>query len=219
MAYATLNGEPVLDAQVHMPRLGVWHATLRVNIDSVPTGRASLVVGGLTISGTARAAASRVVQGTAYILMAGGAGRLREVLPVAAYRNTPLSVPVRDVLSAVGEALAPDADAAALATNLSAWTRTAGTAGQALWALTARAGVGWRVLPSGKVWLGPEAWRADGGAYEVIRQSPTARSMTLFSEAPTVLPGATLFGRPVAHVMHQVTQENARVVVTFEDTL
>lgn len=218
MAYATLNGAPVLEAQVQIPRLGAWHATLRVDADAIPTGRASLVVGGVALSGTARPAASGMVHGTAYVFLVGGAGRLRDTLPPAAYRNTPLSVPIRDVLSVVGESLAPESDAAALATNLSAWTRTAGTAGRALWALAARAGVGWRVLPSGKVWLGKEAWRPAGGAYEVLEEQAHARTATLFSEAPSILPGNTLFGRPVAHVAHVVTPEYARVVVTFEDT-
>lgn len=218
MSYATLAGLPVLEAHVDIPRAGAWHATVRVDADTLPAGLVTLDVGGLSLVGTPRLSASRVVDGTAHVFLVGGAGRLNQAMPAAAYRNTPISVPLREVLSAVGETLAPESDAAVLSKALPFWTRTAGTAGRALSSLAAAGGVGWRVLPSGAVWLGAERWKAAAGSYDVLEEQPLSRSLVLFSEAPRVLPGTVLYGRPVAHVRHHVSADYLRCVVTFEET-
>jgi hypothetical protein len=114
--------------------------------------------------------------------------------------------------------LSPDSDGDALAKTLPFWTRTAGSAGRALSSLAAAAGVGWRVLPNGLVWLGAERWKAAAGTYEVLEEQPLARSLVLFSESPAVMPGTVLYGRPVAHVRHHVSADYLRCVVTFEET-
>ena len=69
MSYATLNGQDVLEAHLNLPRVGVWHATLRVDSATLPTGLCTLEVGGMPYQGTPRAAASFVVNDTAFVML------------------------------------------------------------------------------------------------------------------------------------------------------
>ncbi len=219
MSYATLNGADVLELHLNLPRVGVWHATVRVDSATLPANLCTLRVGGMPYYGTPRTSTSFVVNDTAFVMLVGGAGKMRDAVQAASYRNTPLSVPLKATMDEVGEAVAAESDAAILGTQVRFWTRAAGPAGRAVTALMAEASAAWRMLPAGTLWVGTEKWRPAAGEYELLEENPLTRSVTVFSEAPRLLPGDTLDGRPIAHVAHHVTAEALRTVVTFEDTL
>lgn len=219
-AWCTVAGLSAFSGRLHLPRIGAWTADVRLDSQSMPAGRVEVVLadGALRLVGTVLPGVSGVTLGAAHVRVVGGAAGLRRTLPAAGYQNVPLSVPLRALLADAGEVLAAEADAGALALFLPRWARMAGTAARSLEALAARAGVSWRVLPSGAVWLGPERWKAAAGAYEVLEEVPAQRAVWLASDAPSVLPGQVLFGRPVAHVAHHFGPEEMRLAVTFEDT-
>lgn len=219
-AWCTVGGVAAFSGRIHLPRVGTWTADVRLDSAAAPTGRVELVLAGgaLRLTGTVLPGGTGVVRGSAQVRLVGGTGGLRRTLAAAGYQNVPLSVPLRALLEDAGETLAPEADAGALATFLPRWARMAGTAARSLDALAARVVMPWRVLPSGAVWVGPERWRAAAGEYEVLEEVPEQRAVWLASDAPSVLPGQVLLGRPVAHVAHHFGAEELRTVVTFEET-
>lgn len=205
-----------------LPRMGAWVADVALDADVPPAGAVVLALGGgaLRLTGTVVAAGTGAVRGTARVRLVGGGGGLRKGLAAAGYVNAPLSVPLRAALSEGGETLAPESDAGALGTLLPRWGRVAGTCASAVALLAARAGMTWRVLPSGGVWLGPEVWRQAGGEYEVLEEMPQQRAVVVASDAPRVLPGQTFLGRRVNQVVHHFSAAGAgtlRCTVTFED--
>src|ERR1041385_6650735 len=115
MALATVNGFRILEAHITMPRSGRWSAELAVDAESTEglTGKVTIDLGGqLQLVGTARQLGVHVDLVTMEV-GAGGAGLLRQVVPKA-YQGVPLSLPLTDALAAVGESLAPSADAQTL---------------------------------------------------------------------------------------------------------
>lgn len=219
-AWCTVAGLPAVSGHIHLPRIGTWTADIRLDSDTAPTKRVELVLadGALHLVGTVVPGGTGPVRGSVQVRLVGGAGGLRRTLAAAGYHNVPLSVPLRALLSDAGEVLAPEADAGALGTMLPRWARMAVPAARSLEALAARTAMSWRVLPSGAVWLGPERWRAAAGDYQVLEDVPQQRSVWLSSDAPSVLPGQVLLGRPVGHVAHHFGPEELRMAVTFEDT-
>lgn len=220
-AWCTVAGTAALSGAIHLPRIGAWAADVRLDTAAVPSGRVDLVLAGgaLRLVGTVLAPGTGAVRESAQVRLVGGAGGLRRTVGAAGYHNVPLSVPLRALISDAGEVLAQETDAGALGVFLQRWARMAGTAARSLEALASRAGQSWRVLPSGAVWLGPERWRAAAGTYEVLEEMPQQRAVWLASDAPSVLPGQVLFGRPVGHVAHHFGPDEMRTAVTFEETL
>ncbi|UAW08060.1 hypothetical protein [Myxococcus phage Mx4 ts27htf-1hrm-1] len=219
-AWCEVAGLPALAGVVHLPRVGAWVADLHLDADAPPGGRVDVVLGAgaLRLTGTVLPGATGATGGSARVRVVGGGGGLRRPLPAAGYRNVPLSVPLRAALSEAGETLAPEADAAALATFLPRWARLAGTAGSTVAALAAQVRLPWRVLPSGALWLGPERWAQAAGEYEVLEELPQQQAVLVASDAPRVLPGQAFLGRPVGHVAHHFSADSLRVLVTFEAT-
>jgi hypothetical protein len=219
-AWCTVAGAVAFSGHIHLPRVGAWTADVRLDVPVPPSGRVELVLAGgaLVLVGTVLPGGTGAVRDSAQVRVVGGASGLRRTVASAGYQNVPLSVPLRALLADCGEVLAADSDASALATFLPRWARMAGTAARSLEALAARVGMVWRVLPSGAVWLGPERWKQAAGEYEVLEELPAQRAVWLASDAPSVLPGQVLRGRPVAHVAHHFDSEQLRTVVTYEET-
>jgi hypothetical protein len=89
VSYATANGIRVLDATVHMPRVGVWHADVEIDAEDVAQlgQKVALVVGEQRFHGATMRAFARLERVVARLR--GGAGKLHEEVPPRAYRDVP----------------------------------------------------------------------------------------------------------------------------------
>lgn len=121
--------------------------------------------------GTVRRSVANPADEVLTLSLVAGNGKLLTALPpldhVLGSQNVPAGTIARAICDAAGEVLADGVELALDAVTLPRWHRaTDTTAAVALDLLAWALGFTWRVLPSGKVWMGAETWPAiSGGAY------------------------------------------------------
>ena len=222
MAFATINGKDVVSATLSVPRTGVWRldAVLDVLPPATIGAALTLTIGEGKAQATWTAQAFRLADnfGRLELRAVGGAGGLAHQLPGQSYREAPARAVLTDLLGAVGESLAPSSTAALLDTVLPRWSRQEGPASAQLAQLVAELGATWRMLPTGKVWVGVEAWPAAATfALDVMSKSPAdGRTVLGAIEGHRLLPGTTFQGQRVAYVEHQILPDSLRTSVWFE---
>lgn len=216
MAYCTVNGAPVLEGVVTLPRIGVWQADVELPASGALSGRATVDIGGvLTLVGTF---ARSGVDGRGRVrarIVAGAAGLGRTLAPKS-YFGVPLRIPLTDVLVDAGEQISPMADVQVLAQQLPAWSRMSQVAGLSLVALVNAAAASWRVLLDGTVWVGTEAWPTSLMVAEAVSFEPELFRRTVASLAPIVLPGQVYEGQRIALVRHVLSPIAIRTVLHTE---
>ena len=214
----TANGKTVLEATVHLPRVGVWHADLIVDTPNASdvTGAIALsfVDGQLLLSGSSYRP-PLVWRGLTRVRMAAGAAGLGTILGRQGYDNSPASVLVGDILAGAGEKLS--GTAMSLSTRM-AWARFAEqSAGTALQAVVDELGATWRSLPDGTIWIGTETWPASPITdFHVLDQQPEDARLLLATSTPTLLPGTTFTGLQVGRVVYRASGDALRAEVFFE---
>ncbi len=187
MALLSVDSRPVLAAVVRFPARGVWTATLDVDTDTRPEGRVTIACDGAAplvgtvVRGAADGAVSR-------ILVVGGAGGLRADVPALSLRAGTLGDVLAATLAEAGETL--DATSATLSDFAAArWHRAAGPAAHAVATLAASAGLTWRVLRAGTVWLGGEGVDAVDAVRVRIDRDPALGAWTWSCDAIDAVPG------------------------------
>lgn len=207
MATATCNGAPVVEARISLPRVGVWSAVVVVEQEEALSGAATLSFGDgeASLVGTSRHAGAVVAAANAFVV--GGADGMGTQARPRFYRQAQVKDVVNDLLADAGEVLASTADASLLATRLPFWTTMAQPVGEAV-ANLLRACSGsplWRVLRSGAVWLGSEAWPSQSGSYVVTEEKPEEQVLFASMDWPCIWPGEKLSdGRKVDRVEYQI---------------
>lgn len=186
----TLAGHPLLRLSLVIPRTGAWTADVEVDTDEALTGRVDLELEGLTWRAT-------IVRGAvAYGRWSGrlvGAGGLLTELDPLAQASTTLGGVLAEVLREAGEmAAVTDADLTAVVPR---WHRSRTTAAQEVAEVALRAGLSWRVLASGAVWVGADAWAtaSPGADVDVLDRDPTLGRYELAgADALRLEPGTTV---------------------------
>lgn len=215
--YITAGGNPVQWARINLCRRGVWHADLKLTADTTPSGPIQIVLGdsALTLNGIVDTGgewnSSQVLR-----IKGGRGGLMGSLMPAKAYRSVPLSIPLRDVASIAQEALSGDADPSVLTYQLSRWSFFQMPCGRALTALLDPIGASWRFLPDGTLWAGIEAWPLAQMDAILVSADPDLKKVTLFAEAPTLLPGTTYMGEKVERVEHAISDGAVKTEVWFE---
>lgn len=214
MAVLACAGAAVVSGELEIPDGGPWHALLRLDRDTAPSGAVELAWEGAAAPwrGTVARAGALVEGGPVELLVVGGAGRLGRMLPGASYRQATVRVVLGQLLADAGEVLASSTPAALLARTLPRWSRVEGPAGAQLDALTRALGVGWRVLPSGQVWLGPApAALVLPSDAVVLRRQPVLGQIELTTGRPwELVPGGPFEGQRVASVQVSLSPSRLR---------
>jgi len=214
MALASVNGIDVVSATIRMPLIGAWSTDVVVDTAAGVSGACTLALdGGLTLVGFA--ARTGVFLETSYVRITGGpAGGLGKPARIQHYRGTTVRGIIGELMRTSGETLSATADPAILALQLTAWTQQRQTVRQALSSLIedrrVGAGVSWRVLPDGTVWIGTETW-PDAGLtapddYQELVELPSEGWVDLGSEVPRIAPGVSLEGRRIGYVEHRIAE-------------
>lgn len=228
MSQITCGGLPVASGELVFPLRGAWSARLEVvartaaeviGVDpdaSILSAEGSVVVrlGSTELRGYATAEADKAERVT--VRLVGGAGGLDEQIAGKHFRSQSRRVVLTDALDAGGERLS--ATSADLDATLSQWTRMAGTVGEALRALTEPAGLTWRVLADGTVWVGTETWPAVTAEHVLTREEPAKSRLILAVEGAGILPGSTFLGRRVTGVTYSIAARAIRATVSYGDT-
>lgn len=211
MSDVTLSGYGVVSGTLRVPRVGNWIADLIVDTDTAPSGRVSLDLFGATWSGTVLRAGG--FAGRFSVTVVGGGGLWKKVQGKS-YGAVPLSLPLQEILTAGGEALA----SAPPASKIAGWTRFGAAAERCLSQLLEGRGLDWRVQPDGKVWVGAETWpAAEPFEYTIIDSVPAEHRMEIAGESALPLPGTVFEGQRVSSVLHTLTASKWRTVIRFED--
>ena len=188
MAILSIDNRPALAAVVRLPARGVWTATLDLDATEAPSGRVSIACDGAApLVGTVLRGA--VDGSVARVLVVGGAGGLRGELAALALQQGTLGDVLSATLREAGETLSPTSatlsDRAAVR-----WHRAQGVAALTLSALAEAAGLAWRVLRDGTVWLGVDAFDdAPAGDRTVVGRDPALGLWSWGADALDVVPG------------------------------
>jgi hypothetical protein len=216
MAFCTVNGSPMLEGTINLPRIGVWTADVELPApESLPTGGAMITLGTQTFVGTfARTGFDG--RGRMRARIVGGAAGLGGTLAPKSYLGVPLRIPLQDVLTDAGERLSSAADQDTLGFQVPAWSRMQAIAGISLAAIAAVTGASWRMLSDGSVWVGAETWPKSAMQAAATSFEPEAKRRTVASLAPIVLPGQVFDGEHVAFVQHLIDARTLRTVLHLE---
>lgn len=212
MADTTVNGITVMQADMLRPFGGRWTARIEFDGGLSEGDAAALRLLGVDYSGTVREAG--VIGARGYAMIVGGSGGYDRSLPSKHYSYSPtVAAVVNDIMTECGETLSPTTDSNLLAQSLTAWTRTAGTAGDMLAELAEYIGASCRVLADGTTWVGAETWPAVYADWILIGGSPDAGRITIAAEVAGYGPGDSLDGMRLASVKHIVTPQQSRSVL------
>jgi hypothetical protein len=224
---STANDLSILEATIHLPRSGVWHADLTVDTGtpSQVTGAVALSLfdGQLALAGTSWRP-PQLWRGVTRLRWAAGAAGMSTPIGPQGYASAPYSLIVGDILAAAGETLS--ATSMPLATR-TAWVRLAedngtASAGTCLQAVVDELGAVWRTLVDGTIWVGAETWAAwTVTDYQVTDSQPEDDRIELVTSAPTLLPGMSFtpgdaMGGNVGRVIYRVRSDAIRTEVFFE---
>lgn len=186
----TLNAQPLLALSLVIPRLGAWTADVEVDSDTDVTGAVTLDLEGRVWRGT-------VVRGAVHLgrwsgRIVGGAGGLAGELPPVALAGTTLRAVLEEALRAAGETIATSA--AALDVAVARWHRTRATGDIAVAEVARYAGMSWRVLADGTVWVGAETWATQTVSdFDVMSREPVTGCTELAGDTALDLsPGRTV---------------------------
>ncbi|MGK3995092.1 hypothetical protein [Sorangium sp. So ce1024] len=213
--FVSCDGIRVNSGEIVMPRVGAWLADLALD-GAPPTGACTISVadGAVTFRGTVVRSQSFRERHTALIV--GGAGGLSNYIAHHHHRAVPLELPVAAILKDAGETLSTASDAATLRKRLDAWSRRAGTAGDALTTLLDDVGASWRVLDDGTVWVGAETWPEATVAVQTLSDGGSQDSAEVATDLPVLRPGVTVGGRKVSTVIHRFEPSRVRTRLLCE---
>ena len=208
------NGLPVLEADITLVRVGVWHAELDVDSSDASklTGSVTIDVEGQLFVGTATAVDA--FTGRVKARVVGGAAGFGKAIGPQFYRGIPAHVPVAAILAAGGEKLSSSTP---ITGDLEFWTQHGATVGEAFAELVDSLGLVWRVLADGSVYAAKETWPA--AVVEdllVMSEDPKDGRVEFASKAPTLMPGTTFRGRKVSRVNVRVSSGAVRTVAWYE---
>lgn len=203
----TVNGLRLLVARITEPRIGAWTADIEHDGSEALSGTVKLSLDGETWTGTVDtlpdgAAASKVEAGRVKSRIVGGGGGLSKELPARSYSNPSgaltLATILTDILREAGETLSSTAETPG--TALTNWVRGVGTAAAALKAVTAKAGLSWRILRDGTLWVGTETWP------EHVPPAQPIEIDTDWSDGNVELRDAASFRPGITYQAHQIQQ-------------
>jgi hypothetical protein len=211
MSLVRCAGLDVLSMHVGLSLYGVWTAHGRLDSTDVPTGQVLLEAdGGFSLHGTI--ARGGIHLDAAHVIVIGGAGGLHKEVS-GSYRSAQFRDPLDAIARAAGETLSADITEDLLSLQLTFWTLGACRASRGLDDLARFAGVNWRLLPDGKLWLGEESWPSAEVPEEATIEDrfPIEKRVVLAVETPALLPGVDLVdvGRVVA-VDHYIEADMVR---------
>jgi hypothetical protein len=215
MPFATLNGMPVLKANIHMPRAGLW--TFDAQVDTSDTdpdvlaGSLTLatVDGKLSLTGTAFRSGSAFATGLVSAVV--GANGMGALAAPASYRNATVAIVLSAILKTGGEKLNAKSDPRIVKAALSAWTVLEQPIGVCVDQLLQNTDALWRSAPDGTIWIGQDTFpQLTRGDAVIESYRPQQGDAWVCFESLDVYPGVTFEELAVEYVTHEITPGGMR---------
>ncbi len=223
IAYSTINGLPVIELALELPRTCNWIADVVVDAATaaqVPPGSAASLQmneGGLLFQGTVYRAAPYAQ--LTILRLIGGSGLLSTVLEPKFYQGVAAQVVLEDMLAVASEQLSGSSSPAQLNTQLAFWSTLATmpvSMGLSNLCIAVDPDCVWRVLADGTVFFGVDAYPASALVdYDLLDYLPQENKQVIASELPEVFPGESFAGQNVSAVKHHVTGNGNTATVWF----
>jgi hypothetical protein len=198
-----VNGLPVLEGDITMPRVGAWTATLSVDSTVALSGVVAVTSGDGALSLVGRVVRGDVFADRVTVMLVAGTGDLKTPLAARGYQSIPARIVVSAILAEAGFALSPTSTG--IDTILPHWTQLADTAERCLGALLEKLELTWRVLADGTVWCGTDAYPAASDDLAVVLDRDDAHGFAVLGvDMPRLMPATTYDGKRVELVVHTV---------------
>lgn len=209
----TVNGAPLLTAELTWPRIGAWRADVEVDTEEPLEGSVEIDLGGGVFAGTV--VRSGTIGGRTSARVVGGAGGLSREIAGRNYAagGAKVSVVLADILRGTGEALAPTADTTITSRDLPHWHREGAAkrpASHELVALLDAVGATWRLTRAGQVWVGVDTYPDTNPEHVLLDEDWSAGILTLAVEAAELEPGTTFLGHQLEQVVYRLTRNALR---------
>lgn len=214
MSLITLSGLDVVSGTLGLPLVGAWHleAVLATTDAPVVGESVTLSLGGVPFVGAVIYSASdsgnRVT-----VRVVGGRGGLGDTVAAKGYYQTTRKVVLVDALGTGGETLSVLADGVDVV--LDHWTRLESTVADVVRHVAEHAGLNWRVLADGSIWMGSESWAPLEVTHTLESEEPTREAFTVAVESASVLPGTTFRGHQVSGVEYKFDGRKIRARVSY----
>jgi hypothetical protein len=221
MAFASINDIDIIEANIKMPRKGVWHAWLVVDTADAITGNVTIKFGDPTnpvvLIGTVARGGPQIELNALRVVA--GAGGMDKVIPPKGFKSTVLESPLRDALQAAGERLSDDSDRKLLDAPAPLWGRHRGTCARAVQnVLDQIDGCTWRHLADGTVYAGRERWpNTKLGEYQELGRDPMLNIVVISADHPNIFPGERLGSDLVSSVEHSFKADSLRTKLFLEN--
>lgn len=196
---ARIGGCGIVEARIVEQATGNWYADIGFQSETDLSGGVDVFIEGTTWRGTVLRCGDDFGMRRARIV--GGAGGLVTAVPAKHYVSSSLSSILSDLLAACGETLSSTSATTTLAARPSTWERQAGLASAALQEICDAAGLEWRVLRDGTLWLGALTWAATTAKPEEL-ESDGGKGIATLANALDLQPGTTWRGNRVGQVTH-----------------
>lgn len=208
--FATLNGNKVTAATVHLPYFGIWTADVSIDQAVALHGQVSLVLGDITLVGTVNRGGSYAGAAT-YGIVGGYLGWQSTVAPRSYTHNVgvKLSTVLSDAAAEVGERLSLGADAVLGPF----YTRQSAPAVRLLNSLAV---TGWYVGTDGVTRTGARTSKTITSKFDVISADPSlGKAMVATESLIDVVPGNVAnvgLATPItiSNVVHSVSKGSLR---------
>ena len=152
--FASVNGIRIVSGQLMIPLVGMWTADVQLATDQPVTGRATVVVGNLTLIGTVYR--SQAYGGQTRARIVAGVGGWRTIIPAQGYGSAGgvlLSHVLLDAAAACGETITIPSDT----TIGNGYARANSIASDVLWQMLQQDFIeSWYIDPDGMTWA--RAW-------------------------------------------------------------
>jgi len=210
MSVLTLNELSVVEGTIRLPRIGVWHADLRLDNTQLPSGSVKLESEDKALSLQGTVLRGEVWHERVEVRIVGGAGRFHKSLPAKFYEQVPLRLVLEDICREVGERLSTASDTSLLQIPLTRWTRFEGPAFATLHTLMGVCQGSWRLLPSGELWLGKESWPEWKEPVDILMYDSAKGFVEIASPLLSLTPGVSVQGKRISHVTHRIQAGKVR---------
>jgi hypothetical protein len=228
MPICTVNGLNIYEAEIYIPRVGVWSANFNLDSDSALIGKATIAFGSQTFNGTFERSGPSD-NGRVRVRVIGGANGLSNLLKPKSYRFAPIKIPLGDAATDLAETISRESDPSILTFQLRAWSRMSISGGSAIRSLlgTLPQVASWRMLLDGTIWVGYEQWKVSSLTdFRLLATEPEKGRILISSIDPVVLPGTTFAyqlprtqvtsSQKVSYVCHRILHDKMTTLLYFE---
>ena len=223
----SINGRAVLEASVHLPRRGQWHAD--IDLEGIENDLPAFVrlVATDTITGESSSLAARVASADAFrdrlhVLLIGGLGNGDSMMSPRSFRRSSGASILQAIASTMDVIVSSYTSARVLSQVFERYSIPLVNSAKALDLFALEVGAAWRYTEAGELWIGdevdsPEAKsrnaRRVSSAFVVVDRVPIDSRSVVVAELPLPRPGQYLDELIIGRVAYELTAGACRAVI------